>query len=219
MSAVRILPTFISQLVFTILGSLLVQRYLYLSPPAVFGNVIGTIGSALMTTFTSPTSPGKWIGYQILVGAGRGFGLQQPFLAVQSYCPPAQLAVGTAIVAWAQFFGGALFVALGQTAFANLLRQSLKHYAPDVDQSTIVESGATNYAADVQASQLGNVLQAYNKAVTQTFFLAVASAAAAVLTAMAMGAAKSKKKEAKKDEAKKNKEEGVVGNEKPEMKV
>ena len=167
-----------------------------------------------MTTFTSHTSPGKWIGYQILVGAGRGLGLQQPFLAVQSHCPPAQLAVGTAVVAWSQFFGGALFVALGQTAFANLLRQSLTRYAPDVDPSTVVEAGATNYAAHVPANQLENVLQAYNKAVTQTFFLAVASAAAAVLTAIAMGTAKSSMKEAKKKEG-----EAGVRNEKAEMKV
>ena len=29
-----------------------------------------------MTTFTPSTNAGKWIGYQILVGAGRGLALQ-----------------------------------------------------------------------------------------------------------------------------------------------
>ena len=193
-SAVHTLPTFISQLLFTIIGIFVVQRFLYLAPPAVVGNIVGTIGAALMTTFNIHTSSGKWIGYQILTGAGRGLGLQQPFLAVQSHCPPAQLAVGTAVVAWSQFFGGAIFVAMGQTAFANLLRHSLTQYAPDVDQEIIVEAGATNYAADVPASQQGEVLLAYNQAIVQTYYLAVASAAAAAITAVAMGAAKSKKK-------------------------
>ncbi len=103
---------------------------------------------------------------------------------------------------------------MGQTAFANLLRRSLTQYAPEVDQEIVVEAGATNYAANVPASQLGDVLLAYNKAITMTYYLAVASAAAAVVTAMAIGTAKSNKKVVGKKATK-----VVEANEKAEVKV
>ena len=162
-----------------------------------------------MSTFTPHTGAGKWIGYQVIVGAGRGLGGQQPFLAVQAYCTPEQLPVGTAVVAWSMFFGGALLVTFGQTAFANLLRGALTQYVPDVDQESIVGAGATNYAVDVPAAQQTGVLLAYNKAVTQTYYLGVAATAAAVFTAMAMGRAKTKGK-AKKGDAMQEAEKGEV---------
>jgi hypothetical protein len=185
--------------IFTVVSSVFVQRFLYLAPLAIVGNVLGCVGSALMTTFTTHTAAGKWIVYQLLVGSGRGLGLTVPFLAVQAYTPKAQLSVATAVVAFSQFFGGALFIAFGQTAFANLLRQSLTRFAPDVNQEVVVEAGATNYAADVPADQQPNVLRAYNRAIVQTFYLAVAAASVGVFTAAALGAAKTEQKIKKKN--------------------
>lgn len=42
----------------------------------VFGVVCTAVGTGLMTTFQPTTSSAKWIGYQIVVGVGRGFSMQ-----------------------------------------------------------------------------------------------------------------------------------------------
>lgn len=53
-----------------------VTRLGYYLPSAVTGTVLAAIGSGLMSLFTPHTSMGKWIGYQIIAGVGRGCALQ-----------------------------------------------------------------------------------------------------------------------------------------------
>lgn len=48
----------------------------YYIPVALFAAVLLSVGSGLIATFSPSTPTGKWIGYQILYGAGRGLGLQ-----------------------------------------------------------------------------------------------------------------------------------------------
>jgi MFS family permease len=52
-------------------------------------------GSGLMTTFDPASRIAKWIGYQAIYGAGVGFGLQQPLIAIQTALPENQVAEGT----------------------------------------------------------------------------------------------------------------------------
>jgi hypothetical protein len=198
-SALRTLPTFGSQIIFTVIGTFIIQRIQYLTPPTVVGTAVGAVGCGLLTTMTVSTSMGKWIGYQIIIGAGRGVAMQSPFLAVQAICEPRQMAVGTAVIAWAQLFGGALFVGLGQAVFANLLRSALSERAPTVDSELVVDAGATNYDDNVPPEQQGNVLLAYNQAITLTFYLAVAASIGGVLTACAMGKVRAMQKPKEKD--------------------
>jgi len=61
-------------------------------------------------------------------------------------------------------------VALGQTAFINLLVSSLKAYAPTVDSHKIIKAGATAGVRKlVSHSEIHGVLKAYNHALTGTF--------------------------------------------------
>ena len=48
----------------------------YYLPVSLIGAVLIAIGNGLLSTFDPHTSTGKWIGYQILVGAGQGGALQ-----------------------------------------------------------------------------------------------------------------------------------------------
>jgi hypothetical protein len=58
------------------LTSSLVQRIGYFTPLSIISSVMISIANGLLSTFTPGTSTGKWIGYQILLGVGRGLGLQ-----------------------------------------------------------------------------------------------------------------------------------------------
>jgi hypothetical protein len=48
----------------------------YYLPWSLASAVLVAIASGLMSTFTPDTPTAKWVGYQILVGIGRGCGLQ-----------------------------------------------------------------------------------------------------------------------------------------------
>ena len=53
-----------------------VNKVGYYIPVALFAAVLLSVGSGLIATFSPSTPTGKWVGYQILYGAGRGLGLQ-----------------------------------------------------------------------------------------------------------------------------------------------
>ena len=91
MSGVYILPMIIAHIfaalssgpigkdIFPMVGTanaLTVNKLGYYIPVALFAAVLLSVGSGLMATFSPSTPTGKWIGYQILYGAGRGLGLQ-----------------------------------------------------------------------------------------------------------------------------------------------
>ena len=56
----------------------------YYLPWTVISGVLTSIGTGLISTFTPTTSTGKWIGYQILAGSGRGCGMQMVSVTVQN---------------------------------------------------------------------------------------------------------------------------------------
>ncbi|KIW16860.1 hypothetical protein PV08_04050 [Exophiala spinifera] len=185
MSAVYILPTFISQIISAILTGVLISRIGYVAPPAVVGSGLAALSSGLMSTFNLNTGTGVWIGYQIINGAGRGMAITQPIQAVQSVVKPDMVPTITALIAWAQTFGGAIFIGLAQTAFINLLKSSLNNHAPGVEASAVIATGATDYLAHLAAQgdmkTRHGVLLAYNEAITETFYLALGCTLAAAV--------------------------------------
>ncbi|KAH8432705.1 uncharacterized protein LDX57_010332 [Aspergillus melleus] len=76
MSGVDLLANVISQLIAAVGSGILMGKIGYYLPWAVAGAVITTIGNGLLTTLSPTTSTGRWIGYQILTGFGRGICMQ-----------------------------------------------------------------------------------------------------------------------------------------------
>jgi hypothetical protein len=95
--------------------------------------------------------------------------MQQPLTAVQTNVPASQISVGTALVVFTQFFGGAVFIAFAQTTFTNSLGPALREFAPNVSAKFVIDTGATNLRDMVPAGELNGVLMAYNKALIHTF--------------------------------------------------
>jgi hypothetical protein len=48
----------------------------YYTPWALAGGIVTAIGNGLVSTFTPSTNISVWVGYQIVLGAGRGCGMQ-----------------------------------------------------------------------------------------------------------------------------------------------
>jgi hypothetical protein len=53
-----------------------VSKLGYFTPWAIGAGAVSAIGNGLVSTFSPTTSTARWVGYQILLGAGRGAGMQ-----------------------------------------------------------------------------------------------------------------------------------------------
>jgi hypothetical protein len=132
------------------------------------------IGSGLLTTFDVDSGSPMWIGYQFIFGAGVGFGMQAAFTAVQTALPLEDIPIGTAIIMFAENLTAAIMVSVAQNVFTNQLKTNLGTYVPSIDPSIILAVGATQIKNQVAKELYGAVLVAYNKALTQTLYVAVA---------------------------------------------
>jgi len=54
----------------------IVERTGYVIPYAMLSGIIGSVSNGLYSTFKPDTATSKWVGYQVLNGVGRGFGMQ-----------------------------------------------------------------------------------------------------------------------------------------------
>lgn len=159
----------------------------YYLPFAVASGALTIIGSGLLTTLTPTSSTGDWLGFQILQGVGRGFGLQIPLLAVQNNSTKEDASILTALVVFSQQFGGAVFLSLGQVIFGTSLRNNLEIYAPDVNAESVIAAGATAVRSAVSNASLPGVLLAYSKAFDHVMYLATGAAGGALVFAFGMG--------------------------------
>ncbi|KAL6248731.1 hypothetical protein RBB50_003793 [Rhinocladiella similis] len=188
LSAVYILPTFLSQIVSAILTGILVSRIGYVAPSTFVGSCLAALSSGLMSSFKLSTGTGPWIGYQIINGVGRGMAISQPIQAAQSVVKPDMVPTITALISWSQTFGGAIFIGVAQTAFINLLKSALSTRAPGVDANVVIATGATDYlarlAAQGETETRHGVLLAYNEAITKTFYLALGCTLAAAVASV-----------------------------------
>jgi hypothetical protein len=78
---------------------------------------------------------------------------------------------------FAQTFGGALFVSVGQNVFQNRLLSNVQAAVPDFPAYIVLQTGATQVQHTVPPQFLQGVLYAYNKALTETWYVALAMSA------------------------------------------
>ncbi|PWY90526.1 MFS general substrate transporter [Aspergillus sclerotioniger CBS 115572] len=182
-SGIMNLPMLLGVVIFAIVAGACVSTLGYYTPFMLISPALLAIGGGLLSTMTVDSSAGHWIGYQVILGMGAGFGMQQPMMVVQAALAVTDIPSATAIVAFAQTLGGALFVSVAQNVFQNELHKNLAK-VPGVDAASVVQAGATMLRKVVSTDQLPAVLEAYNEAVTTTFYVGVAMGALAIFGAL-----------------------------------
>ena len=148
-------------------------------------SILTSIGGGLITTWQVDSPHSKWIGYQIISGFGTGLALALPQVAVQPGLTPQDIPIGISMTIFFQFFGGALFVSIGN----NILNSKLVQYVsdigiPDFDASKVFQAGATELRRAVPAAYLPQVLVAYSEALRLVFRAGLAMACLSVLAAL-----------------------------------
>lgn len=176
-------------------------------PPLLFGNSLIAISYGLLSALRASAGTGLWVGYEILQGSGRGVTVQivsarsrdsciscriltvllQPIIVVQNAVSKSKVATASAITMWSTFFGGAIILSLAQTVFINLLKSALHHYVPSLDAGRIISAGATGYASVVPDQLHPAVLQAYNQAITHTFYLGIGVSVVSLVASLGLG--------------------------------
>lgn len=189
-SGIRNLPMILALVVMSLISGGLVTYFGYYTPFMIASSVLMAIGVGLLSTFEVDTGHAKWIGYQIISGFGIGLGMQQSLMAAQTVLHIDDVPVGTSLIMFLQTLGGALFISIAQNIFTNRLLSNLKTQVPDLPDPTIIlRTGATSLKVaitNINPAFLPDVLLAYNKAITQTFYVSVAIAALSIFGSVGM---------------------------------
>ncbi|KAF4948576.1 hypothetical protein FSARC_13696 [Fusarium sarcochroum] len=180
-SGIMNLPMILGLVIMSVIAGGAVSALGYYTPLILASAILMSIGAGLLTTFRVGTGSSAWIGYQALYGIGAGLGMQLPLVAVQNSLAEQDIPVGTAILMFSQTLGGSVFVQVAQNVFTSQLTAELR--GVNVDPAIILSAGATELRNRVSTKILDVVLVAYSKALTDTWYVAVATAALALIPA------------------------------------
>jgi hypothetical protein len=184
-SGIRLLPVVLALVFGSFIAGWTMGDFGYYTPFMYGCAVFMAIGTGLITTFTTTTSEGKWIGYQIILGVGLGFGMQPASLAAQTVLPTHDVSTGVSLMLFAQSLGGAVCIAIAQSVFTTTLVNGLSG-VPKLDPNSIVHTGATEIRNIVDPAYLPTVLNAYNYALTKAFIVGTALACFTIVGAVFM---------------------------------
>jgi len=185
-SGINTIPLVLSVVVGSISSGALIQRIGYYTPFMILGSCFMAIGAGLLTTWNIGTKNSLWIGYQIILGIGVGWTMQQPNLAVQTILAKNDVPIGTAVLSLFQTLGGAVFTAVGQNLYISKFSNGLERIG-GLDPQHILDAGATDLTKNIPAAIQRQVLEAYNASLTGgTFFAALIVACLAVPAAFGM---------------------------------
>ncbi|KAK6075329.1 MFS multidrug transporter [Seiridium cupressi] len=133
-------------------------------------SILGQLFMAVMSAYTPWTETAKWAGYQILLGGGRGIGMQMGVVAVQNVLSPHQIPVGVAFLIFCQNFSGAIFVVVGTVIFTQSLVSELAVHASSVSPEAALAAGASASAVrslvPAGSSELDGVLVSFANAIS-----------------------------------------------------
>ncbi|KAI2602595.1 MFS general substrate transporter [Hypoxylon sp. NC1633] len=188
-SGVDILPNILSQMVFGIVSGGLVQRIGYYTPFLLIGAAFNAIGCGLLSLLTPFTPTGHWIGFQIIMGTGRGFAMAIPFLAIQNNLRKDMIPAAMSILVFLQNFGSAVMIELAQTILTNSLVDLVPKNAPGVDPQLVISVGTTATAIEqlVGPDQLQGVLWAYSQSLQRIWYFVAAIGTPAFFVAWCLG--------------------------------
>ncbi|KAJ5834130.1 Major facilitator superfamily domain general substrate transporter [Penicillium robsamsonii] len=189
MSGVHMLPITIGIVLFTMVSGTLISVLGYYLPFLLVGGVISSVGYGLLSTLSPTTPAAKWIGYQVLYGAGSGSTTAAPYIAIQNLVAPEQIPLAMAIIIFCQNMGAAISLIAANAIFSNSLRSELQKRAAQISVSSdaIIEAGVRSIRSLVPGSELPAVLAAYSKSIDKVMYLGIAVSVAVLLFSPGLG--------------------------------
>ncbi|KAF2690511.1 efflux pump protein [Lentithecium fluviatile CBS 122367] len=192
MSGVDLLPSILSQLLFALISGAAVSKLGYYLPWAAFSGAVTAIGNGLVSTLSPTTKTATWIGFLIVLGAGRGSGMQMSMIATQAALPPSLIPTSLAFLIFIQNLSAAIFLIIGNTIFTQSLLSKLAHYAPSISSQAALKAGGSADAVRKlipagREVELDGVLRAYSEGLGNVWYLLVGFSVGAFACAWGMG--------------------------------
>ena len=182
-SGLSTLPLLLSLVVGTIASGAIVAKMGVYKPFMIASAILVPIGAGILSLLKPTTNHSEWIGFQVLFGFGVGVGFQQPNVAVQTVLARADVPTGIAVIFFALGMGATVSVAMGQSILDNKLISGLSGIK-GFDPHAVVEAGATQLRNVLPARYLPQVLQVYNNALRDVFYISVAFGSMAIFGAL-----------------------------------
>ena len=184
-SGIMNLPLILGLVISSIGAGVLTKKIGYYTQWMYASAVLLPIGAGLITLWHTSTTHSMWIGSQFLVGFGVGFGMQQPMVAMQTVLAKKDIATGISLLYVCQTLSGSIFTSIANTVFTNGLTKGLSTI-PGLDVGAVTKLGATELRKFVSKAMLPAVLEVYNAALVDAFYVGVAISACAILGVMGM---------------------------------
>ncbi|WVQ75390.1 hypothetical protein IAR50_005010 [Cryptococcus sp. DSM 104548] len=176
-AGVRLLPLILVQVVFLIASSRLIPKIGRFKPVVVAGPVFLSIASGLFYSIDYNTPLANLYGYQVLLGVGIGCCLQNSMIAVQHDLKkePWLISLGTGLVVFIGFAGRIVALSMGGSVFENMIQRHLKSSVPSLspDDIAAIINDASAVWTIVPDDLRTPVLEAYTKALSQVFVIAL----------------------------------------------
>ncbi len=170
------IPFVLAAGLFSLVSGGLISKTGHYGPIMALGSTISAIGAGLIYTLEIDSSSGKWIGYQVLLGVGLGTIFQIPSMVGQSIVKTSDIAAVSAIVLFFQILGGSIWISAAQAGFANRLVDAAGHYAPGVNSTLVVATGATDIRRVFPQEQVEGIIKAYMDGLKTPFAITIACA-------------------------------------------
>ncbi|GAW00400.1 major facilitator superfamily transporter [Lentinula edodes] len=188
-SGLRFLPYSVAATLSTIvLGATISSIGLY-ALVQLIGAMLFTVGSVFIAFLQLNTSTARWIGYQILAGAGAGAGVQTPYIVAQVAVSFGDVHTVNAIIMFMTGLGGALSVSIAQNIFGTVVLKEIPKYTSGVhvDFEDILNLDGVQFLHSTEgvATDLKEVvLQVFTHALDKTFIIPIFAGSVCVLLAL-----------------------------------
>lgn len=156
----------------------------YYIPSTIVPSVLTSVRTGLISTLSVHSSMAICITFQLLAGLGCGLGFQQPYVAAQRVIDKPDVSTALLVVGFAQRLGNIVCLAAAQNVFTSRLVANLKRVVPEVDPTTVLNTGATALRTSVRSVYEYAVLEAYTTTLDQVFYIAVALSCVAMVGAL-----------------------------------
>ncbi|KAF7378123.1 Major facilitator transporter-like protein [Mycena sanguinolenta] len=184
-SGIDILPMLISSIVLLIGSGILVGKFGYYYPFLVAAPPFLAVGSGLFYSIGLTTSSAKLAGFQVILSASTGLGMQNSIVAIQVEFKdePKFLAQAQSVGSFFQFLGGMVGLSVAEAVFASELTKFLARYAPNAPAS-IARNSPTAIYTDLPAVLIPGIVKAYIESLRVVYLIGVPVAGLSILAAL-----------------------------------
>ncbi|KAJ5537644.1 Aspyridones efflux protein [Penicillium frequentans] len=163
-------------------------RFGYYVPFMWAGSVLYVMGSVLLFRLDADSSPGHYVGYQILAGAGCGMAIQVTFIAVQVVVSPQDMAHACNMEVLFRQLGSSIAISLAENIFLSSVTSPLEKIVPG-ESSSILATGIRSFVQLTKSLPSQEQLEVRNLldyGITRAFILPLVATSAAAIASWAI---------------------------------